>query len=115
MPALSELFRSQRNKKRRLRSIPNSSNEIILNNFVPAATRGISLIFTDGNKKIGLKGEILVMMNTYNLNADPSVDKKLLVYFLYELKLEVKLVVKESDRDKSLMNLINSPLGNQGR
>ena len=69
------------------------------------------LTFRDTNKQFELKGDLLKMITNknYNVNHASLSDKKLLYDFAKEMHFDKRLVGNKSTRDRTLINLLNSP------
>ena len=69
------------------------------------------LSFRDTNKQFELKGDLLKMITNdkYNVNHASLADKKLMYDFAKEMHFDKNRVGNKSTRDRTLINLLNSP------
>ena len=89
-----------------------NSKKLYTNKVVPIALQGMSLFFTDSNRKFDLEDDILDMMNNNKFSAisieDPK-DNELLLDFLDDMRFDARHTLKRSARAKRLVKLVSSP------
>ena len=92
-------------------STSNRVNDLKINNSIPITLYKNLLTFRDTNKQFELKGDLLKMITNknYNVNHASLSDKKLMYNFAKEMHFDERRVGNKSTRDKTLINLLNSP------
>ena len=89
----------------------NRVNDLLMKNKIPITLYGNMLTFRDTNKQFELKGDLLEMITNskYNVNHASLADKKLMYDFAKEMHFDPKASGNKSTRDRTLINLLNSP------
>ena len=89
----------------------NRVNDLKINNSIPITLHNNLLKFRDTNKQFELKGDLLKMITNdkYNVNHASLSDKKLMYDFAKEMHFDERRVGNKSTRDRTLINLLNSP------
>ena len=84
-------------------------NDFKINKGIPVTLVSNSLIFRDSNKSFKLERDLLEAITIYDFNDDHSnqQDRKLIYEFAKEMNLNIKEKGKKSDRDKSMIRLLN--------
>ena len=92
-------------------STSNRVNDLKINNSIPITLHNNLLTFRDTNKQFELKGDLLKMITNknYNVNHASLSDKKLMYNFAKEMHFDERRVGNKSNRDRTLINLLNSP------
>ena len=92
-------------------STSNRVNDLKINNSIPITLYNNLLTFRDTNKQFELKGDLLKMITNknYNVNNASLSDKKLMYDFAKEMHFDERRVGNKSTRDRTLINLLNSP------
>ena len=92
-------------------STSNRVNDLKINNSIPITLYNNLLTFRDTNNQFELKGDLLKMITNknYNVNHASLSDKKLMYDFAKEMHFDEKRVGNKSTRDRTLINLLNSP------
>ena len=92
-------------------SSSNRVNDFLIKNTIPITLYGNILTFRDTGKNFELKGDLLKMITNknYNVNHASSSDKKLMFDFAKEMHFDERRVGNKSTRDRTLINLLNSP------
>ena len=92
-------------------STSNRVNDLKINNSIPITLYNNLLTFRDTNKQFELKGDLLKMITNknYNVNHASLSDKKLMYDFAKEMHFDERRVGNKSNRDRTLINLLNSP------
>ena len=92
-------------------STSNRVNDLKINNSKPITLYINLLAFRDTNKQFELKGDLLKMITNknYNVNHTSLSDKKLMYDFAKEMHFDERRVGNKSTRDRTLINLFNSP------
>ena len=92
-------------------STSNRVNDLKINNSIPITSYNNLLTFRDTNKQFELKGDLLKMITNknYNVNHASLSDKKLMYDFAKEMHFDERRVGNKSTRDRTLINLLNSP------
>ena len=92
-------------------STSNRVNDLKINNSIPITLNNNLLTFRDTNKQFELKADLLKMITNKNYNIDLASlsDKKLMYDFAKEFHFDERRVGKKSNRDKTLIKLLNSP------
>ena len=82
-----------------------------INKTIPITLLDKLLTFRDSNKQFELKGDLLKMMTTknYNVSLASLSDKKLTRDFAREMKFDTKAQRNKSNRDRTLIKLLESP------
>ena len=110
---LVNLFKPENKSQFRLMKDLNSSkmNENFINTSVPLTPYSNLLIFRDSNESFRLDGDLLKTITNYKFNVDHSnlQDRKLIYEFGKEMEFENKPKGRPSNRDKSMIILLNSP------
>ena len=89
----------------------NRVNDLLIKNTIPITLHDNLLTFRDTNKQIELKGDVLQMITNKNYNVDlvSLADKKLMYVFAKEMHFDVRRQGRKSTRDRTPINLPNSP------
>ena len=89
----------------------NRVNDLKINNSIPITLYNNLLTFRDTNKQFEIKGDLLKMITNknYNVNNASLSDKKLMYNFAKEMHFDERRVGNKSTRDRTLINLLNSP------
>ena len=89
----------------------NRVNDLKINNSIPITLHNNLLTFRDTNKQFELKGDLLKMITNKNYNVDLAslADKKLMYDFAKEMHFDKRRIGNKSTRDRTLINLLNSP------
>ena len=92
-------------------SSSNRVNDLKINNSIPITLYNNILTFRDTGKEFELKGYLLKMITNknYNVNHASLSDKKLMYEFAKEMHFDERRVGKKSTRDRTLIELLNSP------
>ena len=92
-------------------SSSNRVNDLLIKNTIPINLYGNILTFRDTGKNFEPKGDLLKMITNknYNVNHASSSDKKLMYDFAKEMHFDERRVGNKSTRDRTLINLLNSP------
>ena len=92
-------------------STSNRVNDLKINNSIPITLYNNLLTFRDTNKQFELKGDLLKMITNknYNVNHAKLSDKKIMYDFAKEMHFDERRVGNKSTRDRTLINLLNSP------
>ena len=92
-------------------STSNRVNDLKINNSIPITLYNNLLTFRDTNKQFELKGDLLKMITNknYSVNHASLSDKKLMYDFAKEMHFDERRVGNKSTRDRTLINLLNSP------
>ena len=92
-------------------STSNRVNDLKINNSIPITLYNNLLTFRGTNKQFELKGDLLKMITNknYNVNHASLSDKKLMYDFAKEMHFDERRVGNKSTRDRTLINLLNSP------
>ena len=92
-------------------SSSNRVNDLKIHNSIPITLYGNMLTFRDTNKQFELKGDLLKKINNtnYNVNLASLADKKIMYDFAKDMHFDPKAVGNKSTRDRTLINLLNSP------
>ena len=92
-------------------STSNRVNDLKINNSIPSTLHNNLLTFRDTNKQFELKGDLLKMITNKNyiVNLASLADKKLMYDFAKEMHFDERRVGNKSTRDRTLINLLNSP------
>ena len=86
-------------------------NDLKINNSIPITLYNNILTFRDTGKEFELKGDLLKMMTNKNYNGNHASlsDKKLMYEFAKEMYFDERRVGNKSIRDRTLIELLNSP------
>ena len=86
-------------------------NYLKINNSIPITLYNNILTFHDTGKEFVLKGDLLKMITNkdYNVNHASLSHKKLMYEFAKEMQFDERKVGKKSTRDRTLIELLNSP------
>ena len=86
-------------------------NDLKINNSIPITLYNSILTFRDTGKEFELKGDLLKMITNknYNVNHASLSDKKLMYEFAKEMYFDERRVGNKSIRDRTLIDLPNSP------
>ena len=110
---LSKIFNPENTTQFKLVKDSNSDrvNDLKINNSIPITLYNNILTFRDTGKKFELKGNLLKMITNknYNVNHASLSDKKLLYEFAKEMYSDERRVGNKSTRDRTLLELLNSP------
>ena len=89
----------------------NRVNDLLFKNKIPITLYGNILTFRDTGKEFELKGDLLktITNKNYNVNHASLADKKLMYDFAKDMHFDEKHVGIKSTRDRTLINLLNSP------
>ena len=89
----------------------NRVNDLLINKTIPITLYGNMLTFRDTNKQFELKGDLLEIITNSKFNVDLAslADKKLMYDFAKEMHFDPKAVGNKSNRDRKLINILNSP------
>ena len=92
-------------------STSNRVNDLKISNSIPITLHNNLLTFRDTGKVFELKGDLLKMITNknYNVNHASLSDKKLMYDFAKEMHFDERRVGNKTTRDKTLINLLNSP------
>ena len=92
-------------------SSSNRVTDLKINNSLPITLYNNILTFRDTGKEFELKGDLLKMITNknYNVNHASLSDKKLVYEFAKEMHFDERRVGNESTRDRTLIELLNSP------
>ena len=86
-------------------------NDFSINEVIPVTLFSNMLLFRDSNKFFKLDGDLLATMTNYDFNvshSDPK-DQKLIFEFGKEMNFNIRQKRRKSDRDKSMIKLLESP------
>ena len=83
-----------------------------MKNNIPNTLYGSILTFRDRGKKFELTGDLLEMITNSknNVNLASLADKKLMYDFAKEMNFDLKAMGKKSNRDRTLIKLLESPV-----
>ena len=113
MSLLSKITNPENTSQFRLEKDHNSNrvNDLLMKNKIPITLYGNILTFRDTGKEFELKGDLLKMITNknYNVNHASLSDKKLMYDFAKEMHFDERRVGNKSTRDRTLINLLNSP------
>ena len=113
MSPLSKITNPENSSQFKLVKYPSSNrvNDLKIHNSIPITLYGNILTFCDTGKEFELRGDLLEMITNskYNVNLASLADKKLMYDFAKEMNFDKKAVGKKSIRDRTLINLLNSP------
>ena len=113
MSPLSKITNPENSSQFKLVKDNNSNrvNDLKINKSIPITLYGKMLTFRDTNKQFELKGDLLEMItnSNYNVNLAKLQDKKLMYDFAKEMHFDLKALGKKSNRDKTLIKLLQSP------
>ena len=113
MSLLSKITNSENTTQFKLikDSSSNRVNDLKINNSIPITLYNNLLTFRDTNKQFELRGDLLKMITNknYNVNHASLSDKKLMYAFAKEVHFDERRVGNKSTRDRTLINLLNSP------
>ena len=113
MSPLSRITNPENTSQFKLVKDPSSNgvNDLKINNSIPITLHNNLLSFRDTNKQFELKGDLLKMITNdkYNVNHASLADKKLMYDFAKEMHFDKNRVGNKSTRDRTLINLLNSP------
>ena len=86
-------------------------NDFTINGGIPVTLVSNILIYRDSNKSFRLDGDLLETITNYDFNVGHSKqqDRKLTYEFAKEMNFNIKQKGKKSDRDKSIVRLLESP------
>ena len=92
-------------------SSSNRVNDLKINNSIPITLYNNILTYRDTGKEFELKGDLLKMITNknYNVNHASLSDKKLMYEFAKEMHFDERRVGNKSTRDRTLIELLNSP------
>ena len=110
---LSKITNSENTTHIKLVKDPTSNrvNDLKINNSIPITLYNNLLTFRDTGKEFELKGDLLKMITNknYNVNNASLSDEKLMYDFAKEMHFVERRVGNKSTRDKTLIELLNSP------
>ena len=110
---LSKIFNPEKTTQFKLINDSTSDrvNDLKTNNSIPITFYINILTFRDTGKEFKLKGNLLKMITNknYNVNYASLSDKKLMYEFAKEMYFDKRRVGNKSTRDRSLIELLNSP------
>ena len=113
MSPLSRITNPDNTSQFKLVKDPSSNrvNDLKINNSIPITLHNNLLSFRDTNKQFELKGDLLKMITNdkYNVNHASLADKKLMYDFAKEMHFDKNRVGNKSTRNRTLINLLNSP------
>ena len=113
MSPLSRITNPDNTSQFKLVKDPSSNrvNDLKINNSIPITLHNNLLSFRDTNKQFESKGDLLKMITNdkYNVNHASLADKKLMYDFAKEMHFDERRVGNKSTRDRTLINLLNSP------
>ena len=113
MSPLSKITNPENTSQFRLEKNHNSNrvNDLLMKNKIPITLYGNILTFRDTGKEFELKGDLLKMITNknYNVNHASLSDKKLMYDFAKEMHFDERRLGNKSTRDRTLINLLNSP------
>ena len=113
MSPLSKITNPENTSQFKLVKVSSSNrvNDLKIHNSIPITLYGNMLTFRDTNKQFELKGDLLKMITNknYNVNLASLADKKLMYDFAKEMHFDERRVGNKSTRDRTLVNLLNSP------
>ena len=86
-------------------------NDLKINNSIPITLYNNISTFRDTRKEFELKGDLLKMITNknYNVNHASLSDKKVMYEFAKEMYFDERRVGNKSIRDRTLIDLLNSP------
>ena len=92
-------------------SSSNRVNDLLIHNTQPITLHDNLLTFPDTNKVFELKGDLLKMITNKNYKVDLAslADKKLMYDFAKEMNFDTRTLGNKSNRDRTLIKLLNSP------
>ena len=110
---LAKIFNSENTTQFKLvkDSSSNRVNNLKINNSIPITLYNNILTFRDTGKEFELKGDLLKMVTNknYNVNHASLSDKKLMYEFAKEMHFDERRVGNKSTRDRTLIEVLNSP------
>ena len=113
LSSLSKIFNPENTTQFKLINYSTSDrvNDLKINNSIPITLYKNILTFRDTGKEFELKGDLLKMITikNYNVNHASLSDKKLLYEFAKEMYFDERRVGNKSTRDRTLIELLNSP------
>ena len=113
MSPLSKITNPENASQYKLLKDSNSNrvNDLKINKTIPITLYNSMLSFRDSGKVFELKGDLLKMITNKNYNVDlaSGADKKLLYDFAKEMNFDTRAQGRKSTRDRTLINLLNSP------
>ena len=113
-PSFVNLFEPENKSQFNLIKDQNSIRMIdfLMNGGVPISLYSNMLTFRDSNKSFKLDGDLLETITDYDFNvnhANPQ-DQNLIYEFGKEMKFDIKQKGRKSNRDKSMIKLLKSPV-----
>ena len=89
----------------------NRVNNLKINKTIPITLYGNILTFSDTNKQIELKGDLLEMITNSKFNVDLASlsERKLMYVFAKEMNFDLKAQGNKSTRDRTLIKKLKSP------
>ena len=92
-------------------SSSNRVNDLLIHKTIPITLHDILLTFSDTNKVLELKGDLLKVITNKNYNVDLASlqDKKIMYKFAKELNFDMSARGNKSTRDRTLTKLLKSP------
>ena len=110
--SLFSLFKPGNTSKCKLIEDPNSNrmNDFLIDGKIPVILYNNILTFRHSNKSFELDGDLLKTMTNYDFKISHSnpQDQKLLFEFGKEINFNIEQKGRKSNRDKFLINLLNS-------
>ena len=109
---LAEIFNPENTTQFKLINDSTSDrvNDLKINNSIPITLYNNILTFRDTGKKFELKDLLKMITNkNYNVNHASLSDKKLMYEFAKEMYFDERRVGNKSIRDRTLIDLLNSP------
>ena len=110
---LAKIFNPENSTQFKLVKDPSSNriNDLKIHKSIPITLYGNILTFRDTGKKFKLTGDLLEMItNTkFNVGLASLSDKKLMYDFAKEMHFDKRNVGNKSTRDRTLIDLLNSP------
>ena len=110
---LAKIFNSENTTQFKLAkdSSSNRVNDLKINNSIPITLYNNILTFRDTGKEFEIKGDLLKMITNknYKVNHASLSDKKLMYEFAKEMYFDEKRAGNKSTRDRTLIELLNSP------
>ena len=92
-------------------SSSNRVNDLKIDDSIPVTLYNNILKFRDTGKEFELKGDLLKMITNKNFNVNHASlsDRKLMYEFAKEMHFDERRVGNKSTRDRTLIELLNSP------
>ena len=113
MTPLSKIINPENTTQYKLvkHSTSNRVNDLKINNSIPITLHNNLLTLRDTNKVFELKGDFLKMITNknYNVNHANLSEKKIMYDFATEMHFDERRIGNKSTRDRTLIELPNSP------